>query len=336
MHCWFCLDERDGSDEHIFPWAIGGRLVTRRVCAPCNSELGSRVDSGLTEHLSILLRRAELGLGGNSGRVPDGLTTILANAVLASDPTQRVKVNKRADGGLDLRLIYSEKMETTAEGATVKRIRLDKRDAGQIPTIIARARRRNGLAPLSQEELSAAALEATQRVHTHNEPEVIATVDVDLVGYRRALLKIAYEIGCLWMGDDYLDDPEAGRLRSAIWGHLDFDQLADISEAQLGVPEDFKLLSADPAEHVAVVVAAGGEVWATVKVFDICFARVRLTDDASRYPAIEVGRFLRIDARSGLQTDRTPAQELERVTAERMSLLLAGTPMGAPPFSAGI
>ena len=38
MRCIFCDQERPGSEEHVFPLAISGRLITDRVCKPCNSQ----------------------------------------------------------------------------------------------------------------------------------------------------------------------------------------------------------------------------------------------------------------------------------------------------------
>jgi hypothetical protein len=57
MRCIFCLNERPGSKEHVFALAIGGRLTTDRVCEPCNSTLGSRVDAALSDFFSIRVRR---------------------------------------------------------------------------------------------------------------------------------------------------------------------------------------------------------------------------------------------------------------------------------------
>jgi hypothetical protein len=39
-----CLSEREPSEEHVFPAAIGGTLVIDRVCKPCNDRLGANVD----------------------------------------------------------------------------------------------------------------------------------------------------------------------------------------------------------------------------------------------------------------------------------------------------
>ena len=77
MRCIFCMKDRPPSDEHIFPLAIGGSLHTQRVCRECNSILGSTVDAPLSDHIFIVIRRAELGLKGNSNTIPDALKNLL-------------------------------------------------------------------------------------------------------------------------------------------------------------------------------------------------------------------------------------------------------------------
>jgi hypothetical protein len=61
MLCIFCDQERAPSIEHVFPLAIGGTVTTDRVCAPCNSVLGSRVDAALSDFFPVRMRRAEQG-----------------------------------------------------------------------------------------------------------------------------------------------------------------------------------------------------------------------------------------------------------------------------------
>ena len=68
MKCIFCLEERPGTDEHVFPLAIGGSLIFDRVCAGCNSDLGSRIDTAISDNFLIRNHRARLGLAGNSGK----------------------------------------------------------------------------------------------------------------------------------------------------------------------------------------------------------------------------------------------------------------------------
>ena len=78
MRCIFCLEEKAENEEHVFPLAIGGCLITKRVCEGCNSKLGTSVDAPLIDHLFVLLRRAELGIAGRGG-VPDAYRHILGD-----------------------------------------------------------------------------------------------------------------------------------------------------------------------------------------------------------------------------------------------------------------
>jgi hypothetical protein len=48
--CVLCLQElpeEERSTEHVFPDAIGGMLLFKDMCKPCNSDL-DKVSSGLT------------------------------------------------------------------------------------------------------------------------------------------------------------------------------------------------------------------------------------------------------------------------------------------------
>ena len=107
MRCIFCLQERPGSEEHVFPIAIGGRLTTDRVCEPCNSTLGSRVDAALSENFLGRCRRAELGLAGNSGKPPAPYEILLGVAKLAEHPERRVRIKfDKATRKLDIKALY--------------------------------------------------------------------------------------------------------------------------------------------------------------------------------------------------------------------------------------
>ena len=48
----------------------GGSLTIYTRCAECNHWLGSNVDSYLTDHWLIQVRRRELGLSGKKGQLP--------------------------------------------------------------------------------------------------------------------------------------------------------------------------------------------------------------------------------------------------------------------------
>src|SRR6516162_1018731 len=149
MRCIFCLKEKVESDEHVFPFAIGGCLITKRVCASCNSKLGTSIDAPLINHTAILLRRAELGIAGKSGDVPDAFSHLFGDAVLASDKSQRLKITvDPSTNKLDIyKLYWSPPLEHQNDGRIIKRITVDVRDVGTIDKSIQRERKRLGLEP---------------------------------------------------------------------------------------------------------------------------------------------------------------------------------------------
>ena len=65
MNCIICGYEKEESDEHIIPEALGNeKLITKRVCEYCNNRLGSNVDSYLTDHPLVKIIRINNGLKG--------------------------------------------------------------------------------------------------------------------------------------------------------------------------------------------------------------------------------------------------------------------------------
>ena len=68
--------------------------------------------------------------------------------------------------------------------------------------------------PLSPEEL---AVEASKFTVKTVEPLLVqVNIDVSFAFLRQAMMKIAYELAFLWLGESYLDDPLAVDLRDAI------------------------------------------------------------------------------------------------------------------------
>ena len=90
MRCFFCLEEKEPSIEHVFPAAIGGTLKTNRVCTACNSLLGQEVDVRLTDHPAILMKRHELGMTTSAGKAVDATKKLFAQGALAADPEKRI------------------------------------------------------------------------------------------------------------------------------------------------------------------------------------------------------------------------------------------------------
>ena len=217
MRCIFCLHERLGSKEHVFPLAIGGHLTTDRVCSECNSMLGSRVDAALSDSYLVRMRRAELGLAGNSRRPPALHELLLGTSTLADYPGQRVQTTFNAKTGkLDIRLLPYAVDVVTTDSSKARRVIVDKRDVDQLPKIIQRERKRHGVPPLSPEQVAAEIEKFSENATVINNPRVLMERSYSFAYVRHAVLKIAYELAFLWLGETYLDDPAAVELRTAV------------------------------------------------------------------------------------------------------------------------
>lgn len=319
MRCIFCLQERPGSEEHVFPLAIGGRLTTDRVCEPCNSVLGSRVDAALSDSLMVRTRRAQLGLAGNSG-VPPSLHEILLGVhQLAEDPEPRIKSTfNKATGKLDLRALHHASDIVMPDGSRARRIVMDERDIGQLPKIIQKERERHGVPPLPEEQLAEEVRKAAENITIINNPGVLIKRSYSFAYLRHALIKIAYELAFLWLGESYLDDPSAAELRITI--------CKPDPDSTNGLPvwagdaencDAFKLWLADKTHHLAYAFAGNDGIAVAVRVFDIHAAVVWVTKDAARYlpdpNANTKLRFLSIEPVSGRMQDTPVMDELLRI-----------------------
>jgi len=151
---------------------------------------------------------------------------------------------------------------------------------------------------------------------TTHQPEVIYTPVVDLVAYRKALYKIVYELGWLWLGDTYLDDPLAARLRSIILEDADDDGLKGAVQLGDAATGAFLLWKREPDVHIGLAQRTGSSIVIAARVFDIMSAFVVATEHAERYPIFTDGMFFQCDPTAGTERHSTLPEEIHRMTQE--------------------
>jgi hypothetical protein len=319
MRCIFCSEEKPPSLEHVFPLSIGGTITTDRVCADCNSTLGTRVDAALVDFLPVRTRRAQLGLAGNAGAAPPMHEIFLGVANLVGEPGARVKTTfNKATGQLETRQLYQASDVVMPDGKKTRQITLDARDKDQIPTIIQRERARHGLPPLTEEQLAAAANNYTTTVV--DKPLLQVSLSVSFAYLRHAMMKIAYELAFLWLGESYLDDPVAAELRAAILA----PDIASTDGLQgyVGEAKDctaFQFWTPHGAHHLAFAAVVGGNVLLSARVLDIYACAVVVSREATRYIRDRADyrklRFLAIDSASGKMVNTSYQEEESRLAS---------------------
>lgn len=321
MLCIFCYKERAPSLEHVFPLAIGGTITTDRVCGECNSALGTRVDAALSDFFPIRMRRAKLGLAGNKGAPPAWHEMFLGEAKLIGQAADRVRTTfNKATGKLETLRLYHAADVVTPDGKKIRQITLDARDKGQIPKIIQRERKRHGLPPLSDEELAAAA--GTYTTTAVENPLVQRSLSVSFAYLRHAIIKIAYELAFLWLGEVYLTDPLAIELRAAICNPdiASTDKVAGyVGEAENCDVFNKFWLPHDEHHLAYATILAGTDVVICVRIFDIYAAAVVVSHDPGRYDGVIADQaklqFLAIDSVSGRTINTSFDEESRRIAA---------------------
>ena len=330
MRCIFCLKERPGTQEHVFTRAIGGRLTTDRVCKPCNSVLGSRVDVALSDNFLVRGHRGRLRLAGNSGEPPAVHELLLGIGRLADNPEQRVEITfDERTQKIVTRTLHQASDVVMPDGSVARRIVVDEKDAGELPKIIQRERKRHGVPPLSAEALAAEVNRFKESVTVIDKPKILFERSYSFAFVRHAMIKIAYELAFLWLGEDYLDDPSAAELRDAICAHD--PNSTDKLPAYVGDAEGFeafKLWPASETEHLAYAFVGDDGIMIAVRVFNIHAAVVWVTKDPARYlsgkTANQKLRFVRMDALSGEMRDVPTMDEFGRIAAEIVANRNAG------------
>jgi HNH endonuclease len=318
MKCIFCLEEKQTSLEHVFPLAIGGRITTERVCKDCNSLLGSRVDSGLSNNIAIRQRRAQLGLPGNSGEIPNQFEMLLGVGNLVGQGGKRIRTKfDAASGQFKNELLHHVNETIAADGSLSREITIDASKIGDLPKIIRREFKRRGLPAPKQTRIDELVRQASQNLSSIEHPLVQIPIKVDLRYLGHAMLKIAYELAFLWLGDDYLNDDLARGLRKAI---LSEDIVfGSVVKAQDIDAKSHSLLSSwipHTAHHLAYMIQSQNNLVIVLRVFDIYGLAVIISERATRYNSCGDDphlRFLVIDSVSGRTHETSWFEEIQRL-----------------------
>lgn len=276
MKCVMCLEEKAPSREHIFPAAIGGRIIFYRVCKECNSWLGGNVDDLLTEHFLIQVARIQHDLRGSRGSLP---RPVKQGHLPTGEPIDILYGEDGRLSGFSIPLGRARRANTITFTA-------DQCDQERLRTIVNNVRQQYDQTELTQEEFEEVI------TLTQTAPTVLVKLDLDITAYQRAILKIAYELACRWLGDAYLEDETAQAIRlavmdktSASWlgshqvnGHIDF-------YGAMKTPLD--MWDEEQDAHVALLARNKNLVVCSVRIFKIFQGQIIMSNNATSYPRFE-------------------------------------------------
>jgi hypothetical protein len=339
MRCIICDQERAESEEHIFPLAIGGCLATLRVCGDCNSKLGARIDAPLVDHLAIVMRREELKIAGRGG-VPSTFDRVIGGrSALAREQSHqlRTKIDPTTNK-LDIRTIPNISKVTLPDGRVADQLRMDIRDINKLGEIARKFRERRGLPPLTDAELDKLMADAQANAIENVNPEVIANIRVDPIGFMKCLVKIAYELAFCWLGEDYLNDPIAKKTKKYLLGIMNEKNITQPTLPMMGtisfdVIKPLEMWSTNKNLHIAYANRYQNQIVICLKLFDIFYACLVVSDVADGYLTMGISdqklRFLAIDPVAGAKAESSFMEEMGRAA----SIVLGHAPNSGAPSS---
>jgi len=311
MRCVICTENKEKlTDEHVFPDAIGGTLVLTNVCKECNDRLGHSVDHHLVDNWLIQGERMSLKIRGKSGKLPNPLE----KGVLADNPNQQVRYYFDQEGNpQEVYLVPNIEKKKVDDNNEILNISIDKKDKDKLPEMINKRLRRLGKPELTYEQIEEEIVESVDP-----NPRVKMHIKMDMLQYKRAILKIAYELAHYWLGQNYFDDSTGEIIRECI---LDNNLSGDFSSQYpikgsidpIGEKARFNFWDDEPKNHIAFMIVDRNEIFCYLRIFSVFEGIIQVSVDANNYPDFK-GKFISINPISGVIRESTYLEEINRVT----------------------
>lgn len=202
IKCIICMEIKESSDEHVIPDALGGVYHIYNVCKDCNSFLGQFVDCRLTNHKLSEFERFLRGIKGKSGSIPNPFGKF---GRLKSGESVKIEIDDQGKPQAYLMLkIGSVEGDLSSDGRATINVVGDARDETMLRDAVKKKLTRAGLPVHNiQENLTKGTVI----------PEIEANWAVDLLNFKQALIKIAYEFTCDQL-NSYIETEDAANFRS--------------------------------------------------------------------------------------------------------------------------
>ncbi len=286
--CEIFKEENEFSQEHIFPEAIGNKqLKIKNVCIHCNTKILSKIDVFLTDNILTKTRRQWYTVAGKKGYIPNPFS----EGILAEDYKQKVRTKFDKSGKFEIEFLPLIIRTQDANGLEHISITIDKNKEEELPSLVNKILERRNLNKLSEDEL-------IKKINliTNEKPKIVFDWSFNKLEYKKAIIKIAYELGFFFLGDNYIDDETGEQMRLflndnsielgkyKIYGNIDiFDPSTDEIDSCLF---DFlHKLRIDQYNHIAYINGdqTKNKISIVIKIFDIFSASIVISENLNLY-----------------------------------------------------
>lgn len=195
--CIICGNIEASSDEHIIPKSLGNEVLRlNTVCKKCNEGLGRYVDEHLVNNFLSQMIRHQLGLKGQSKKVPNPFSK-------GKDSDGRdVHVDDKLKPSLPLRLEKDDDKIRTTGGSQQQALKA-----------IESTLKRMGK---TESEIKALLNNIETRVENY-QPELTYKFEINTDKLLLGALKIAYEYMYLVFGEQFYEDKTAKEIRMVLY-----------------------------------------------------------------------------------------------------------------------
>lgn len=275
--CIICLEEKEGSLEHVFPDALGGVLTFWDVCVDCNSKLGRKVDAPLINNLLMELHRLAHNLEGKTGKVPNPFK----RGVLSDDPD--VKVHYKLDdkgNPLSLELLPLKKIEEDEKGIHIN-ISADIKSKDSVIKMVKSELKKRNLPQMTDDDIL-----RTLKIQKITNPEITISKEISLDDWKPAILKIVYEIAYLKLGQAYLTDNTAKIIRDVLQQKISLEEApinGKMALGKLGMSEDLDQIIGNANSMTVLLLRDRNNISAIVNLFNQFTAVFCISKEAEKY-----------------------------------------------------
>ncbi|WP_175073860.1 HNH endonuclease [Terribacillus sp. AE2B 122] len=298
--CIFCHEMKETSEEHIFPDSLGGNLIIDNVCKGCNNRLGEKVDTHLVNHGLMQLARQTKGLKGKKGRLPNPIGV----GRYRDDPETTLHY-KISDDGKPNSLYVVPRVNKEEHKYEIV---FDASKPDELVNTINKILTRNGQEKKTKDEI----LSSAKYIKDEN-PIMDVEMTFDMNSYKKAIIKIIYEMTIYWLGEKFLDDPMGLRIRNYILSN-DSEVEGLIGKVGMVKSKDtgFAFL-ANSDSHTAILKKDGNKVLCYVNIFNIFWGGLAVTENVNLFESIE-DRFLTNDIVKKEIRESTLIEEIIRIS----------------------
>ena len=291
--CPICLMKKNGTQEHIVPYTLGGSLTIPYVCKGCNSEMGEKIDAPFVDAIYNRLGRLQFNISGRggakisciysgaNGELPDCGAKFCGDRDGQPNIYQKINVEV-SDKGIRVNAVFPPWSDQQRIYGAVKKAVLEalREKEPTAPQDFLERQAEN----VAKQTYGQGRVESTNKVILHDK--------IDLGIQSLEFVKIAYETAVHIFGEEYYVN---SRTASILRGAIKLANGEACVHGQIFVcDKDIKEFLDKLAENTShVIVVIGGK--ALISVFGVC-AVICFEETDSRFMVTEQdARFYKLD-----------------------------------------